>query len=268
MVSLAELVSHIDQPGIDADPARDIIKLKPDITQDEALAVQLAVKRRRAEAGDRIIGHQASFTSAAIRKLFPDAPRPMVGTLLASIVRRSGEEVELDCEHAFIESELALVLGKDLEGAQLAPIEVLRAIDGFFPAIEVAPLRPGVLEGRYSWPHCIAVQKAFGGYVVFGDTITSPKGFNARLEACAVSVDGAERAVATGTEAMGNPLAVVAAMAAKLAPLGERLHAGQVIMTGTLAPPQRVSAANRCAGVEFAVLGCVSVRLRAADPPR
>jgi 2-keto-4-pentenoate hydratase len=262
---MADVISHVDHPGIDGDPARDIIKLRPDITQEEALAVQLAVKRRRAERGDRIIGHQASFTSAGMRTVFPDAPRPMVGTLLSSIVRPSGEEVELDCDVAFIESEMALLLGRDLQGPDLSPVEVLAAIDGFLPAIEVAPLRPGVLEKLYSWPHLIAVQKADGGYVVFGNRITPAKGIDPRLEACLVSVDGKERAAAAGYEAMGNPLTVVAAMAAKLHAIGEQLYAGQLIMTGSLAPPQRVSAADRCAIVEFATLGSVSVRLRSRD---
>lgn len=262
MVTIAELAAHIDQPGIDSDPSRDIITLKPDITQEEALAVQLAVKRRREARGDRIVGHQASFTSAGIRSMFPDAPRPMVGTFLSSITRPSGEAVELDCDEAFIESELALLLNRDLEGDNLSPAEVLAAIDGFLPAIEVAPLRPGVLEGKYSWPHSIAVQKADGGYMVFGDKITSARGIDPRLEACLVSIDGEPRATAAGFEAMGNPLVVVAAMAAKLHAIGERLHAGQLIMTGSLPPPQRITAANRCAVVDFATLGSVTVRIR------
>lgn len=264
---MSELVSHIDQPGIDSDPSRDIITLKPDITQDEALAVQLAVKRRREERGDRIIGHQASFTSAGIRSMFPTAPRPMVGTLLASMRRSSGEEVQLDCAEAFIESEFALILKRDLEGPDLSPTEVLAATEGFLAAIEVAPLRPGVLEGRYSWPHSIAVQKADGGYVVFGDKITPVRGLDPRLEACLVSIDGEDRATAAGFEAMGNPLVVVAAMAAKLHAIGERLREGQVIMTGSLAPPQRITAAHRCASLKFATIGDVTVRLRHPDQP-
>ncbi|HKQ80594.1 MAG TPA: fumarylacetoacetate hydrolase family protein [Steroidobacteraceae bacterium] len=262
MLTMDKLVAHIDQPGIDSDPARDITKLKPDISQQEALAVQLAVKRRRVAMGDRIIGHQASFTSAGIRSLFPDAPRPMIGTLLASIARADGDQVELDSDDVFIESEMALILGRDLEGRDLKPVDVLSAIDCFLPAIEVAPVRKGVLEKHYSWPHLIAVQKAFGGYVVFGSRCTPARSIDPRLEACLVSVDGEPRAAAAGFEAMGSPLNVVAAMAAGLHEIGEKLHAGQIIMTGSLAPPQRVSRANQVATLEFATLGSVCVRLR------
>jgi 2-keto-4-pentenoate hydratase len=258
---IEDLANHIDQPGIDSDPARDIVHLKPDITQSEALQVQLAVKRRRAAAGDRIVGHQASFTSAGIRTLFPDAPRPMLGTILASIVRPSGAEIELDCEEAFIESEMAMILGRDLEGDDLTPHEVMRAIDCFLPSLEVAPLRPGVFDKAYSWPHLIAVQKAFGGFMVFGPRISASRRIDARLEACLVSIDGDERASGAGFEAMGSPVNVIVAMAAQLSEIGEKLHAGQVIMTGSLPPPQKITSANRVATVEFATLGNVSIRI-------
>jgi 2-keto-4-pentenoate hydratase len=261
MPTFEELVAHIEEPGIDGDPSRDIIKLAPDLTQDEALRIQLAVKRRHVAAGDKIIGHQASFTSAGIRAMFPDAPKPMVGTLLESIRVEDGGEVTLDCDEAFIESEMAMILAKDLEGPNLTPAQVLAAVDCFLPSIEVAPLRPGVLEMAYSWPHMIAVQKAVGGFVIFGEQRTPANAVDPCTELCTVFIDGEERATAPGSAAMGNPLIVVAAMAERLAAIGEKLHAGQVIMTGSLPPPQRVSAVNSLATVTFPTLGSVRVRI-------
>lgn len=262
MIGMNALVEHIDRPGIDGDLAADIKKLKPDITEAEALAVQLAVKRKHVTNGDRIVGHQASFTSSAVRNLFPDSPHPMVGTLLESITRPDGDEVDLDTDLVVIECEIALLLGRDLEGSGLLPSDVLRATDAFLPAIEVAPLR--FTSGpRCSWMHQIAVQKAKGGYVVFGSKFTPARGIDPRLEGCLVSIDGQPRASACGFEAMGNPLSVVAAMAAKLAEIGEKLHAGQFIMTGSVTPPQRVKRGNdRVAFLQFATLGGVTVRLR------
>ena len=204
MANWDELIEHLCQPGVDGDPAHDVLKLQPDLTLDQALALQLAVKRRREGEGDRIVGHQASFTSAGVRVMFPDAPRPMIGTLLASLMRNSGDEVVLDCERTFIESELGLILKRDVEGPNVARSEVLAAIEGFVPAIEVAPLRPGSLERAYSYQHMIAVQKAKGGFVVLGSKITAPHAIDPRLEGCLVSIDGEAKAGAVGFEAMGN----------------------------------------------------------------
>jgi 2-keto-4-pentenoate hydratase len=260
MPTFSELVDHISQPGVDGDPARDIVRLAPNITRQEAQQVQLAVKRKRAAAGDRIIGHQASFTTSGVRKMFPDAPMPMVGTLLASLSRNDGDEIELDAEETFIESEIALILKRDLEGPDLTEREVLSAIDCFLPSIEIAPLRPGVRERAYSYEHLIAVQKSAGGYVFFGSRQTAARGIDIVLEGCLVSLDGEPRAAAMGFEAMGSPLKVVSAMARTLHGIGEKLLAGQVIMTGSLPAPPVATRANRVARADFAQLGSVTAR--------
>jgi 2-keto-4-pentenoate hydratase len=264
VTTMEALVDHIDQPGIDADPALDIIRLKPDITLDEALAVQLAVKRRRVASGDRIAGHQASFTSSGIRKLLPDSPRPMVGTLLASLMRCDGDAVTPNAEQWFVEAEIGLLLKRDLEGPGLTPHEVLAATEGFVAAIEVAPVRPGALERAYSYAHMTAVQKASGGFVVVGPRITSPRDFDPRLEGCLVHINGVPRVGAIGFEAMGHPLLVVAAMAEKLHAIGEKLHAGQLLITGSLPAPPLVTMADATARVDFRTLGSVSVRFQPA----
>lgn len=258
--TIEELASHIDRPGVDSDPTLDIRAIAPDITREDALRVQLEVKRRRVLAGDRLVGRQASFTSAGVRKMFPDSPRPMVGSLLGSLVRNDGGEVPLDADESFLECEIALILKKDLRGPDLTDMDVLAAIDCFLPAIEIAPLRPGVREGAYSYEHLIAMQKADGGYVVFGPRQTPARGVDIVLEACIATVDGEARSSGTGFEAMGSPLRVVAAMARTLSAVGETLRAGEVIMTGALPPPPILTRDNRCARADFSTLGSVSVR--------
>lgn len=259
MQDLDALIDHIDQPHIDSNPELEITRLFPDVDQDTALAVQIGVKRRKAAGGDCIVGHQASFTSAGIRVMFPDSPAPMVGTLLASLMRNSGDTVTLDAQSVFIESEIGVVLKRDLEGPMLTHAEVLGAIEGFVPVIEVAPLHEAVKQRQFSWPHMIAVQKALGGFIVVGGKMTSPKGFDPRLEGCVIHMGGEARAGATGFEAMGSPLIVLAAIARKLYAVGEKLRAGQIVITGSLPAPQVVRPTDRDAQLEFQTLGRVSV---------
>lgn len=261
MADIHLLVEHIDRPGSDADAAHDVIKLAPDLTLDQALALQIAVKRRQQDRGDRIVGHQASFTSRTVQAAFPDAPIPMVGTLTSSLMRNSGDSVQIGRDPTVVECELGAILKRDLVGEDLSDSEILAAIEGFLPAIEIAPVRPGVRERAFSWQHMIAVQKAAGGFIVTGSKLTSPKCLDVRLEGCLVSIDGSARGGATGYEAMGSPLRVIAAMAAKLGRVGERLHAGQLVITGSLPTPQPLTHGDRIAKVEFATLGSVEARL-------
>lgn len=260
MVDLDRLADIVDRPGSDRDFASDVIRHAPDLTLEDALRLQIEVKRRRVAAGDRIVGHQASFTSAALQKLLPGMPPPMVGTLLASLVRKSGDMVELDSDPVAIESEIAVLLKRDLVGPHVTPAQALAAVEAYLPAIEVAPVRPGLLDGRWSNQHIIAVQKAVGGYVVFGDRLTSPDEFDPRLEGVVVSVNGEARGSAAGVEAMGSPINVLAAVANRLAAAGEHLRAGQFVITGSLPAAQILKPGDRYAEAEFTRLGRVCVR--------
>src|SRR5476651_1852024 len=98
MMSFEELLKVLDRPRIDRDPAYDVGKLSPGITFDDAYRLQFASKKRRVAEGDRIVGYQASFTSPGARKLYPDFPAPMIGTLLHSFLRDDGATVDLNSD--------------------------------------------------------------------------------------------------------------------------------------------------------------------------
>jgi 2-keto-4-pentenoate hydratase len=245
MRSLDDLIPLFDAPDIDKEPALDVLRVAPELTYDDAYRLQFAIKQKRVKAGDSIAGYQASFTSAGAQKMVPTMPVPMVGTLLRSLIRNDGATVELDSDFVVIESEIGVVMKRDLAGPNVSPLDALAAIEGFFPAIEVAPVRPGVLEGKWSNQHLIAVQKAVGGYVVLGSTITSPRDIDIRLEGVVVSFDNKVRGSAAGVEAMGSPLHVIAAVANKLALYGHQLKAGQILITGSVPSPQRILPADQ-----------------------
>lgn len=265
MQDLESLIAHLDRPGIDKDPAEDIIRIAPDLSYDDAFRLQILTKRRQVERGDRVVGYQASLTSSGARKAMPHIPSPMVGTLLASLVRPEGAIVELDDELNFIEAEIAVLMKADLSGAHVTAADVLFAAAGYFPAVEVAPVRPGLLENKWSAQHLVAVQKAAGGYVIPGSKLTKVDGIDLRLEGAVTSIDGEVRGTACGVEAMDSPLNVVAAVVRRLATAGEGLKAGQFVMTGSLPAPQPIRKHNRCARVEFTRLGSVELRIAPQD---
>ena len=261
MADFEHLLKHLDRPGIDKDVADDIIRLQPDLSYDDAFRLQVLSKRRAVDRGDRIVGYQASLTSSGAQKAMPHIPAPMVGTLLASIVRPDGAVVELDDEISFIEAEIAVIMKRDLAGENVTAADVLAATAGYLPALEVAPVRPGLMEKLWSAQHLVAVQKAVGGYILLGSKLTDPLGFDPRLEGAITSIDGEVRGTACGVEAMGSPLNVVAAVVRRLATAGQGLLAGQFVMTGSLPAPQVITRDNRHAKVEFTRLGSVDVRI-------
>jgi 2-keto-4-pentenoate hydratase len=266
MMSFDELLKILDRPRIDRDIAYDIGKLSPGITYDDAYRLQLASKKRRVAEGDRIVGHQASFTSPSVRKIYPDFPAPMIGTLLHSFLRDDGAAVDLNSESGitYIENEVGVLMKRDLEGPGVTPIQALAAIEAFFPAIEIAPVPPGGIEGKWTHFHTIAKQKAAGGYIICSPRLTSARsGIDIRTEGVIVSINGEARGSGAAVESMGSPVNVVAAVANRLGMYGERLLAGHIVMTGSISGPAQAVKGDRDALVEFSRLGKVSVRFEA-----
>ena len=265
MAHFDDLVAVFDKDRGDRDPKNDVGKLDPTLSFADAYRVQFAAKARRVAKGDRIVGRKASFTSSAVVKQFPDFPAPLVGTILASHLRENGATIDLNADSGitFVENEIGALMKRDLEGPGVTPLQALAAIEGFFPAIEIAPLGPGVLERTITNQHIIAKEKADGGYLIVGSTLLPPGQIDVRFEGCVVSINGKVVGSGAGVEAMGSPVNVVAAVANRLAEFGEKLRAGEIVITGALCGPARAVKGDREAVVEFTRLGRVSVRFEA-----
>jgi 2-keto-4-pentenoate hydratase len=262
MIDTESLLDHLEKPAAALDPSADIINVHPKLTYEEAFALQLESVRRRVGRGDRLVGYLASLVSAGAQKTFPHIPAPMVGAILHSQMRDNGAAVELDTEVTLIEAEIAVLLNRDIEGDKLTLADILPAVEGYLPALEVVSIPPGTMERKWSAQHIVARQKA-AGYVLLGGQITSPTKFDPRMEGAATFIDGELMGTAIGAESMGHPLHVVAMMARRLATAGEKLRAGQFIMTGSLPAPQRVlRGASKSARIEFTRLGNVEVRFK------
>lgn len=265
-MTLEELIDILDVPRADRDIRNDVGRLCPQLSIDDAYRVQFGVKQRRVARGDRIVGRKASFTSRSVTRQFPDFPAPLVGTVLASCVREDGATVDLnaDAGMTFIENEVGVLLKRDLEGPGVTGLQALAAIEAFFPAIEVAPLAPGILEHKWTNQHIVAKEKADGGYLVCGHRLTSPRGIDIRTEGVVVAVNDEVTHSATAVEAMGSPVNVLAAVANRLSRYGEKLRAGEFVITGSLSGPVKAVPGDRCVRVEFTRLGSVEVHFEAA----
>ena len=218
---------------------------------------QLAHRQERLAAGERALGWKVGFGApAALQKLSIKAP--LVGHLFASAVRDSGATVSLAgwCKPV-AEPEIAVHVGSDLAaGADRALAAA--AIAGISPAIELADLdRP---------PE--DVEQILAGNIYQRAVIVAP----CDRSRAGGSVDGLRgRVVRNGRDfaETGDPQALtgdiidfVRHVAATLEGCGERLRAGQIIITGSIVPPLFV-AADEDILFELDPLGSLSVRFAA-----
>ena len=208
---------------------------------DDAYRIQMALLERR---GARRIGWKVGLTSAAIQQQF-QVHEPVFGCLLADGLLASGHVFLRDelIEPGF-ENELCVVMGRDL-ASDASHADVAAAVARVHPAFEIIETRGDLTRQLALALADNAQQKAF----VLGPAVE--RAALPALETVGVSVriNGSAVATGDGSAVLGHPYNSVAWLAAKLAQFGERVKAGDYIMSGSftrqfpLAQGDRIEAA-------------------------
>lgn len=256
MKSDDELLDWLEDQITGAKPFVDILEIAPELTHDDAYRLQLALAQRKVAKADRLIGYKAAYTSRAMQQE-RGVPGPIIGCLMQSGWFEESRPIELNREvKTMAEPEIAVLLKRDLQGPGVTAGEALCAVEGIFPAIELAEQSMG--GTTRSRQMGIAIHKSNGGIIV-GGPMTSPHGIDLRLEGMVISINGEVRGSATGVEVLGDPLSLVAIIANKIGQYGGALKAGMFLMTGSIVSALPVSPGDDLV-VEFTRLGNVSVR--------
>jgi 2-keto-4-pentenoate hydratase len=196
------------------------------------MKAQLEKRRARIVAGEQPLGWKVGFGApAALETLQISAP--VVGYLMQSSLLIPGSAVSLQgWIKPVAEPEIAVRMGSDL-GAAPSPDAVTAAIRDIRPAIELADLNlapaPDNLEQ-------IIADDIFHRHVLLSPiarTGASTADLTSRVER-----RGTEVARTTDPEALtGKVVDIVAHVASTLAAFGEKLAAGDVVITGSITPP-------------------------------
>ena len=198
----------------------------------KGMTAQLAKRRARIAAGEKPLGWKVGLGAPATMERLKLAA-PIVGFLMQRALLLSGSTVSLSgYTKPVAEPEICVRMARDLpSGASAA--EAGAAVKDIFPAIELADLDPvptidnldAVLEGDIFQRHV----------VLCGNTRASAatSGLTSR-----VFRRGKEANVTADPEALTGKLPdIVAHVASTLAAFGEKLAAGDVIITGSITPP-------------------------------
>jgi len=203
----------------------------------KGMPVQLEKRRARIAAGERPLGWKVGLGApATMQKVGLQAP--LVGYLVQRALLLSGGTASLQgWIKPVAEPEIAVRMMRDLPGGATAD-DALAAIKDIFPAIELADFDPAptpdnldaVLEGDIYQRHVVLC-----GNTRFGGTTS---GLTSRLYR-----RGKEAASTTDPEALtGKLTTIVAHVANTLAAFGEKLSAGDVIITGSITPAIAIEA--------------------------
>ena len=236
---ISQLARELDESERTRVQVEHFSKRYPGMTIEDGYAVSGAWVNLKKQAGCKIIGHKIGLTSRAMQ-ISSQINEPDYGTLLDDMLFEPGD-IPID---RFIvprvEVELAFILKKKLEGTMITAQDVLDATDYVTPAIEIIDSRIEQFDR-----HTKAMRKVFdtisdnaaNAGILLGGKRVHPREVDLPWCGAILRQNGAVEETGLAAGVQGHPAVGVAWLARKLAPWGECLQAGEVVLAGSFTRP-------------------------------
>ncbi|MGO3742592.1 2-oxopent-4-enoate hydratase [Kerstersia sp.] len=248
----AELYQALQQRQVIA----PLTERHPDMSIEDAYAVQQAMQQLRLASGERVVGKKIGVTSQAVMNML-GVYQPDFGWLTDGMVYNEGQPIEASSLiQPKAEGEIAFVLKKTLKGPGVTAADVMAATEGVMACFEIVDSR--IRDWKIKIQDTVA-DNASCGVFVLGDRLVDVRDVD--LYTCGMVLEKNGEVVATGAgaAALGHPANAVAWLANTLGRLGIALEAGEVILSGSLAAMVPVQAGDNLRVTIGGIGGC-SVR--------
>lgn len=207
----------------------------PDLSIEEAYRISLRMLERRTAEGERVVGKKIGVTSKAVQDML-GVHQPDFGFLTNVMEMSNGASVSL-AEQRLIqpraEGEIAFRLKQDLRGPGISAEDVLDATDYVSACFEIVDSR--IDDWTIKIQDTVADNASCGVFVV-GEERVDPRSLDLAAAAMTVWRNGEEVAQGLGSAVQGHPAAAVAWLANTLGEFGIPFLAGEMILSGSLAP--------------------------------
>lgn len=255
-----ELQQALGQELYQALVARQVVEplstRHPEITIEDAYAIQQHMLSLRLAAGEQVVGKKIGVTSKAVMDML-GVYQPDFGWLTDGMVYNEGEAIPAaTLIQPKAEGEIAFVLKKRLQGPGVTAADVLAATEGVMACFEIVDSR--IRDWKIKIQDTVA-DNASCGVFVLGDRLVDPRDVD--LGTCGMVLEKNGEIVATGAgaAALGHPANAVAWLANTLGRLGIALEAGEVVLSGSLGIMVPVQAGDNLRVTIGGIGGC-SVR--------
>jgi 2-keto-4-pentenoate hydratase len=230
------------------------------VTRAEGYAIQAELEKRSSAP---LFGWKIAATSIAGQKHI-NVDGPLAGRILAERVRAAGKPLPFGANAIRVaEAEFAFRFARDLppRARPYAVVEVLDAVEGLHPAIEVPDSRfdDFVAVGAAQ----LIADNACAHDFVLGPATTAPWRTMDLLEHKVKGiVAGKLERDGKGANVLGDPRVALTWIANELSGLGIPLKAGQVVTTGTCVIPLPIAPGDEVA-CDFGPIGHLAIRFAA-----
>ncbi len=246
---------RIDSHPVPPIPEEDL----PETTED-GYRVQTALHAYLRKNGQgELAGWKIGATTATMQD-YLGVTEPAYGRIMSGTLIENGAKfASAGFCNPGIECEIAVRIGRDSHGTAYTRDSAAELVSAVIPAIEIVENRYGDFEQRGT-PTLIA-DDFFHKACILGDEVGNWKSIDLAAVSGSVRIDGDEKARGTGAAVMGHPLEAIAWLANILASQGERLKAGEFVLTGSVTPVMWLDSFPCRAEISFDGLGSVAIEL-------
>jgi 2-oxo-hept-3-ene-1,7-dioate hydratase len=236
---IAQLARELDESEQSRVQVEHFSRRFPGMTVEDGYAVSRAWVAMKLARGRIARGHKIGLTSRAMQQS-SQIDEPDYGTLLDDMFFEPGEVPAARFIAPRVEVELAFVLKRKLEGNDLSIEDVLAATDHVTPAIEIIDARIEQFDR-----HTKAMRRvqdtisdnAANAGIILGGRKVLPRELDLPWCGAILRQNGAVEETGLAAGVQGHPAIGVAWLAMKLAPWGECLEAGEVVLAGSFTRP-------------------------------
>lgn len=259
---IQDLALQLDQAEQTGQQMRQFSLQYPEMSMEDAYAIQKAWVAHKIAAGRKMVGHKIGLTSRAMQ-VSSNISEPDYGVLLDDMLFQEGTDLPMS---RFIvprvEVELAFILAKPLSGPNCTIFDVLNATDYVVPAVEIIDARlhnvdpaTGVTRKVFD---TISDNAANAGIVLGGRPI-KPDALDLRRIPAILYRNGVIEESGVSAAVLNHPANGVAWLANKLHPHGITLQPGQIILGGSFTRPVAAQAGDTF-HIDYDQLGSISFR--------
>jgi len=234
----------------------------PEMTLEDGYAVSRAWIKRKRAAGRKIIGHKIGLTSRAMQRS-SNVAEPDFGTLLDDMLFMDGTEIPTErFIEPRVEVELAFILREPLKGPGCTLYDVLNATDHVTPAIEIIDARIERIDKATGTTRKVfdtISDNAANAGIVLGGRPVKPDAVDLRWVSALLFRNGVIEESGVAAAVLNHPANGPAWLANKLAPYGESLEPGQIVLGGSFTAPVFARPGDSF-HADYGPLGSISVR--------
>lgn len=245
-IDLSGLSERLDTARRNGEPTQQLTIDYPDLSLEEAYAIQRKIIQRRIDRGERITGVKLGLTSKAKAEQMG-----VTDVIICSVTE--GMEIEnngviniINSVHSRVEPEIAFRLARDIDPTDSFGDDLLEIVDAVAPALEVIDSR--YENFKFSLPDVVADITSASAYTVGAWTKLDRDLISLKDRKVQLLVDNEVVETGTTTAILEDPWEAVFSTVRMAARYGHVLLKGGVLLAGAataavpIAPNTRVEA--------------------------